>query len=209
MSSDKKEHIINIAIELFAEKGFEGTSIRELAARADVNIAMVNYYFGSKDKLFEAMIEHKASYMRERLEEIVNDKSKSDIEKIDTVIETYVNRILSQHNYHRLIHQELMLQQREFVHNSIIELFSINLQIMKSIIVQGVENGVFKKVDPELTSASLTGTINQVMLSKSMCGMLLSQGSPLLNPYTDAAFRDRLITHLKQLMRSHLLKSLI
>ena len=48
--TDKKEHIINHAVELFAEKGFEGTSIRDLAARAEVNVAMVNYYFGSKEK---------------------------------------------------------------------------------------------------------------------------------------------------------------
>jgi AcrR family transcriptional regulator len=212
MSLDKKEHIINVAIELFAEKGFEGTSIRELATKADVNIAMVNYYFGSKDKLFEAMIEHKASYMRVRLEEIVSDKNKSDIEKIDAVIETYVNRILSQYNYHRLIHQEIMLQQREFVHTNIIKLFSINLRIIKSIIEDGIEKKIFKNVDPELTVASLTGTVNQVMLSKSMCCMLLCTEENLnscteenLNPYTDENFQNRLINHLKQLMRSHLL----
>jgi AcrR family transcriptional regulator len=45
---DKKTHIIETAIELFAEKGFEGTSIRDLATKADVNVAMINYYFGSK-----------------------------------------------------------------------------------------------------------------------------------------------------------------
>jgi AcrR family transcriptional regulator len=50
MSADKKEHIMHVAMELFAEKGFEGTSIRDLAQKADVNIAMVNYYFGSKEK---------------------------------------------------------------------------------------------------------------------------------------------------------------
>jgi len=204
MSADKKEHIINTAIELFAERGFEGTSIRDLAAKADVNIAMVNYYFGSKEKLFEALIEHKASYMRERLEEIINNTTKSDIEKIDSVIEIYVNRILSEHSYHRLIHQEIMLQQREFVHNSIIKLFSTNLQIIKSIIEEGIKKKVFKKVDPELTVSSITGTINQVMLSKSMCCILLNEKRDL-NPYTDEAFRKRLISHLKQLMRSHLL----
>jgi AcrR family transcriptional regulator len=204
MSLDKKEHIINTAIELFAERGYEGTSIRDLAAKADVNIAMVNYYFGSKDKLFEAMIEYKASYIRERLEEIINNTTKSDIEKIDSVIEIYVNRLLSQHSYHRIIHQELMLQQRESIHNSIIKLFSLNLQIIKNIIEEGIKKKVFKKVDPELTVSSITGTINQVMLSKSMCCILLNKERDV-NPYTDENFRKRLINHLKQLMRSHLL----
>jgi len=204
MSLDKKEHIINTAIELFAERGYEGTSIRDLAAKADVNIAMINYYFGSKDKLFEALIEYKASYIKERLEEIINNTTKSDIEKIDLVIEIYVNRLLSQHSYHRIIHQELMLQQREGIHNSIIKLFSLNLQIIKNIIEDGIKKKVFKKVDPELTVSSITGTINQVMLSKSMCCILLNKERDI-NPYTDENFRKRLITHLKQLMRSHLL----
>ncbi len=205
MSVDKKEHIINTAIELFAEKGFEGTSVRDLAAKADVNIAMVNYYFGSKDKLFEAIIEHKASYMRERLEEITTDKSKSVIEKLDAVIETYVNRILSQHHYHRIIHQELMLKQREEVHNNIITLFNKNTLIIKSIIEHGIKKKVFKKVDPELTFASILGTINQVMLSKAMCNQLMNKEKNF-NPYIDENFKKRIITHLKQLIRSLLIQ---
>ncbi|MEP6684170.1 MAG: TetR family transcriptional regulator, partial [Parafilimonas sp.] len=53
---DKKQHIIETTLHLFAEKGFEGTSIREIAEKASVNVAMVNYYFGSKEKLFEKII---------------------------------------------------------------------------------------------------------------------------------------------------------
>jgi len=205
MSADKKEHIISTAIELFAERGFEGTSIRDLAAKADVNIAMVNYYFGSKDKLFEAMVVQKASYMREKLEEIANDKSKSEIEKMDTVIEAYVNRILSQHQYHSIIHQELMLKQREEVHNSIISIFSKNTLIIKSIIEQGIKKKLFKKVDPELTFATILGTINQVMLSKGMCNLLINKDKNF-NPYTDESFKKRIITHLKQIIHSLLLQ---
>ena len=204
MITDKKEHIINNAIELFAEKGFEGSSIRDLAAKADVNVAMVNYYFGSKDKLFEAMVEYKASYMKERLEDITNDKSKTEIEKIDAVIEAYVNRIFAQHQYHRIIHQELMLQQREDFHNSIINIFNKNTILIKSIIEHGIKKKEFKKVDPELTFASILGTINQVMLSKSLCNQLMNKEKNF-NPYTDETFKKRIITHLKQLIHSHLL----
>ena len=205
MSTDKKEHIISSAIELFAERGFEGTSIRDLAAKADVNIAMINYYFGSKDKLFEAMVVQKASFMREKLEEIAGDKSKSEIEKMDTVIEAYVNRILSQYHYHRIIHQELMLKQREEVHNSIISIFSKNTLIIKNIIEQGIKKKVFKKVDPELTFATILGTINQVMLSKGMCNLLINKDENF-DPYTDESFKKRIITHLKQIIHSLLLQ---
>ena len=49
----KKETIIESAIKLFSTKGFEGTSVREIASDAGVNVAMINYYFESKEKLFD------------------------------------------------------------------------------------------------------------------------------------------------------------
>jgi AcrR family transcriptional regulator len=200
----KKEHIINIAIELFSEKGFEATSIRELAAKADVNVAMINYYFGSKDKLFEAIVERKASYMKGKLEELAVNKELTEIQKIDVIIENYVDRLLSQPNYHRLIHQELLVKQRLTLQDNIVKIFSGNTLIVKSIIESGIKKKIFKKVDPELTMASIIGTINQVMLSKSMCLMLI-QKDENFDPYTDVAFRKRLETHLKQMIHSYLL----
>jgi AcrR family transcriptional regulator len=52
--SDKpvQERLLNAAEELFCEHGFEGTSVRDIAAAAGCNIASVNYYFGGKEKLY-------------------------------------------------------------------------------------------------------------------------------------------------------------
>jgi AcrR family transcriptional regulator len=47
-----QERLLDAAEELFCEKGFEGTSVRDIASAADCNIASVNYYFGGKDKLY-------------------------------------------------------------------------------------------------------------------------------------------------------------
>jgi len=206
MITDKKENIMNAAIELFAEKGFEGSSIRELAARADVNVAMVNYYFGSKDKLFEAIVEYKASFMRGKLDEIESNVKLSEIQKIDAIVESYVDKLLSQPSFHRVLYQELLMGDREAMHRNIIKIFVRNTATLKSIIEKGVKKKIFKKVDPELTMATLIGTINQVMLSKAMCIMLVEREESF-DPYTDAAFRTRLIKHLKQVMHSYLLNN--
>lgn len=48
-----KDRLLDAAEELFCEHGFEGTSIRDIAASAGGNIASVNYYFGGKEKLYE------------------------------------------------------------------------------------------------------------------------------------------------------------
>ena len=48
-----KSRLLDSAEGLFCERGFKGTSIRDIAASAGCNIASVNYYFGSKEKLYE------------------------------------------------------------------------------------------------------------------------------------------------------------
>ena len=52
---DTKEKILDAAERLFAEAGFSGTSLRAITTRAGVNLAAVNYHFGSKDALVEAV----------------------------------------------------------------------------------------------------------------------------------------------------------
>jgi hypothetical protein len=103
-----------------------------------------------------------------------------------------------------VLHQELLMGNRETMHKNIIELFVTNTKIVRSIIDQGIRKKVFKKVDPELTMATILGTINQVMLSKAMCTLLIEREDSF-DPYTDVAFRNRLVKHLKQVIHDYLL----
>lgn len=203
--TDKKSHILNMAMELFAEKGFEGSSIRDLAARAGVNVAMVNYYFGSKEKLFESLVEQKASYTRGVLDEIVKNTVLSYIEKIDAVIDTYVIRLFSHRTFHRVIHQEMMLNQRESLQQSIVDIVFPNTLKIRQILEEGMQKREFKQIDTTMVIATLIGTINQVLLSRMMCNKLINK-EPGYIPYDDEQFRDRVTGHIKQLMRDHLLK---
>jgi AcrR family transcriptional regulator len=52
-----KQRIMDAAVRLFAKKGFSATGVRELASEADLNIAMINYYYGSKQKILEDIID--------------------------------------------------------------------------------------------------------------------------------------------------------
>ena len=51
MSDDPATRIQDAATRLFAEHGFDGVSVRDIAAAADVTVGSINYYFGSKDSL--------------------------------------------------------------------------------------------------------------------------------------------------------------
>ncbi len=58
MTADTKEKIRLIAEELFAKNGYKNTTLRAITAAADVNLASVNYHFGGKDALLEAIFDH-------------------------------------------------------------------------------------------------------------------------------------------------------
>ncbi|MDO4709758.1 MAG: TetR/AcrR family transcriptional regulator [Pseudomonadota bacterium] len=58
-----KERILNAAEALFAEQGFSATSLREVTTRADVNIAAVNYHFGSKENLINEVFRRRMDEM--------------------------------------------------------------------------------------------------------------------------------------------------
>ena len=68
---DARARLIDVAIKLFAEKGYEGTSVRDLATAAGVNVAAVSYHFGSKDALYTEALRSclaPCGEMRERMQ---------------------------------------------------------------------------------------------------------------------------------------------
>ena len=67
--NDCREHIITAAVPLFAAKGLNGVSVRELAAAAGVNLSMISYYFCGKEGLYAAVLAEQFAIL-EKLEEI-------------------------------------------------------------------------------------------------------------------------------------------
>lgn len=57
MEKDAKTRLIETATPLFAQRGFTGVSVRDLAHAADVNVAAISYHFGSKEGLYQAVLE--------------------------------------------------------------------------------------------------------------------------------------------------------
>jgi AcrR family transcriptional regulator len=57
-NEDTKQKIINAALDIFGEKGFKAATVREICNTAGVNLALINYYFGDKKSLYEAVAEN-------------------------------------------------------------------------------------------------------------------------------------------------------
>jgi AcrR family transcriptional regulator len=56
--SKTRERILTIACEVFAKRGFRNTTVRDICQQAGVNVASVNYYFNSKEKLYEEVCKY-------------------------------------------------------------------------------------------------------------------------------------------------------
>jgi len=202
----KKETIIESALKLFSTKGFEGTSVREIAADAGVNVAMINYYFGSKEKLFESVVEYRSLFLKGLFTDLINNTSLSSIEKIDFIIDQTIERKLSNATFHHILHRELSLEHRPQLRDAISDILLKNMEPTKTIIKNGIKHGEFNDVDIELTLTTMLGTVHYLLTSDIMCRKILGKKAGF-SPFQDKKLKKRLSDHTKQLMRSHLLKN--
>jgi hypothetical protein len=85
--------ILYSAEKLFAEKGFAATSTRDIAKSAGVNVSMISYYFGSKEKLFEEIFKVRMKEGHSFATEILENPYLNDWEKLTKIVENYIKRV--------------------------------------------------------------------------------------------------------------------
>lgn len=199
----KREKILEAAEELFAEKSYEGTSIRDIAQKAGINIAMISYYFGSKEKLLEALIDYRSSYAGGILEAINKDGVLDPVQKMDRVVDFYVERVLVNHRFHNIMSRQLSMISEKNLREKMLNIKLQNAETIKKIIQEGQRKKMFRKVDMELTIATIIGVVSQVALSKSFYCKIMKAEDMNFDDYV-VQIKDRVKTHLKQLIRAHL-----
>ncbi len=92
LSSEEK--IIEAARKLFTQKGFAATKTRDIAEEADSNLALLNYYFRSKQNLFQIIIEKEFEELFGIITPILSNKEISLEEKIETLVSSYTKLLL-------------------------------------------------------------------------------------------------------------------
>lgn len=203
--NDKQIQIIEEAETLFAENGFNGTSVREIAKNAEVNLAMISYYFGSKDKLLEAIFIYRGETTKISLEQIVHSSHLTSMQKVIKLIEHYINRIIDQKAFYKILAREMVVNHTGETENIILDTKRRNLEIVKQIISEGQKDGTFKKkVNVPLLTSVLSGTANSLLSSQKYYKQLSG-----LDNLDEDAFQKHLINqltkHLKIIIKSILI----
>ncbi len=89
-----RQRILGAAEELFAERGFAGASLRQVTAAAHVNLAAVNYHFGSKDNLIEEVFRRRLDELsRRRLERLAEVDALPD-PSLEDVLDAFITPAL-------------------------------------------------------------------------------------------------------------------
>src|SRR4051812_48880092 len=202
--NEKQKQIISTAERLFSTKGFDGTSVRDIADEAGVNIAMISYYFGSKEKLMEALFERRSSDIKLQVENLLQNDKLDQFEKMGTLVDGYIDRVMHKQPFFKIMMCEQVINKNPVIINLIHDLKRKNTEAISTLIKDGQEKGVFKKnVDVLLLMNSLIGTITQMMLTADY----YKEYNELQNVPDDQfldQLKEKLSTHLKFLFKAFL-----
>lgn len=99
--------LIKAARKAFAERGFAGASVRDIARAANANPALIRYHFGSKDGLYAQVIQDAMGNLRERLLAALAQEG-TVLERINRVIEVQVDHLTEDRDFPRLVQRALL-----------------------------------------------------------------------------------------------------
>jgi AcrR family transcriptional regulator len=95
-NNQARNRLLDAAERLFAENGYNGTSIRDLTSAADCNIAAVNYHFGGKDKLYIQMFHRQMHRMMDGNKEVINRVTNTPGSTLEDLLRGVVSQPLKQ-----------------------------------------------------------------------------------------------------------------
>ena len=187
--NEKQIEILQVAEQLFAEEGFDGTSVRDIAKKANINIAMISYYFGSKEKLLEALVIYRIKAMSMHLENLYQENI-SPLDKIDKLIAYYIQRVHQNRSIYQILHFELSNNKREINLQAFTEVKKNNLRFLENIIKEGQEQGVFQpNINVVLLPTIIIGSYSHMHMNKVYY-------KEVLNLNTEADFEHYVQTEL-------------
>ena len=198
--SDKRDYILDVAERLFAEQGFEAISVREISKAAEINIAMVSYYFGSKEKLYEDVINRKL-ISSDTIAKSVGQHT-SSMDKLFAMVDLYIEKFFERRLFQNIIFREMAMNQRTAMAELITTRLHQNFSVISDVIQKGIKYKEFKKVDVELTVMTIIGVVKTYTTSSSIACKVLKTDD-IDQVYNDK-LKARLKKHLRELLTNHL-----
>lgn len=149
-----KRKIFETAMELFAQKGYDGTSVEEITSVVGIAKGTLYYHFSSKEEIFNFLIDEGMKLLRNSIE-IKTSKYDNSIDKIKAVILIQIKIIVKYENLITLVisqmwgKEERHLRCRQCVYDYI--------KIIENIIEEGIKKGEIYEGNPEAIASGIFG----------------------------------------------------
>jgi AcrR family transcriptional regulator len=161
LSNERRLEILCAAVNLFADKGFERTTVDEIAGHANVGKGTVYLYFKNKEAIFQAIIEQGLN----DLEQILTESTKhSDFgRQLHTIILNNLKYIESNREFYRMFLKEgltFKLLCDEQSYRLIMKKHESLFSMMRQVIQQGIEQGYLRPGIPDDYVAAISGILN-------------------------------------------------
>jgi len=172
-SALKKERLLSTAESLFGQKGFSGTSIREIAKAGRVNIGSIYHYFPNKRSLHSSILERAYA----GLHTYVQEAAKADDtpkELLRRMVNAAADFLANHPMAHRVILHELLASTKGLDRAIDLHLRKTRVLLNKTL-EEGIRLGDFRKMDVELTSFGLMSALFGYFTSRTLFVKLFSE----------------------------------
>lgn len=165
--NEKQKAILQVAETLIAEKGFEAASIREISKRANINLAMVSYYFGSKEKLLEQLFNQRTEESRIQLESLFQENSKSTVEKMLVVGDIYTDKVFQNSHFHKIMLRETTHTESPILFEFIKKIKLSTRELISKLLEEGKKKGeINEKITPDYVISLIIGSTVHIILNE-------------------------------------------
>lgn len=174
MSETTELRILNTARQHFVRSGFSGTRMQEIADDAEINKALLHYYFRSKAKLYQEVIDTTLNTLFPPLAEAMG-QSGTFAERLERIIDTYITTLMKHPDIPVFIISELSQRQESFIKK--IKTRSEFFPAVQSFILQmssEMEEGIIRKMEPLHLFLNIVGLIVFPFIAKPIFQTVLS-----------------------------------
>ena len=151
------EHLCDVAVNVFAEKGYSGTTTTEITRRAGVARSLIHYYFGNKEELWKASIKRLANEFIAEFEQSKKiHKDLNGLQMIKVVIRQLVHFYAKYPAFPKIVAQEMNEHSERsdwIINNLIYPLFNLTGELFK----RQRKLGNIKRIDKEFQTSILLG----------------------------------------------------
>ena len=156
-SPDYRAKICEVAETLFAERGFDGTPIREIAQQTGATKALIYHYYQSKEALYLSLLEKEVSGVVTKLEEIAASEGEPE-DKIRNVVQVFLEQYQANPQGFQLV-QRVIDDHSPTAHTLAERWFSRAHLAIQTITTQGIEEGIFKPLPPHSIPFVIVGIV--------------------------------------------------